>query len=173
MIIKGQTMQEKIIPNLIIIGAMKSGSTSLHSYLGTHPEIFMCEPKEPWYFIEEINWSKGEDWYLDLFKSAGNAKVVGESSTDYTKIPKYMGVPEKIRNFNPATRFIYIMRDPVKRTISHYWHNVRLHGEKRDPLKAIQEDSLYLEVSDYAMQLDPYIQIFGNLFNDTSVACLA
>ncbi len=148
-------------PNLFIIGAMKSGSTSLHYYLSKHPDIFMCEPKEPWYFIKEINWKKGENWYLSLFENAGNAIVIGESSTDYTKIPRFMGVPELINKFNPNSRFIYVMRDPVLRSISHYWHNVQWSGEKRDMFTAMREDQHIHDVSNYIMQLSPYFDIFG------------
>lgn len=140
---------------------MKSGTTSLHSYLAQHPDIFMCEPKEPWYFVKEINWYKGQAWYLSLFENAGKAKIVGESSTDYTKIPKYLGVPERIFDFNPKAHFIYIMRDPIERTISHYWHNVRWHGERRDMLTAIYNEPHFLDVSNYSMQLTPYINLFG------------
>ena len=154
-------MLTKSRPNLFIIGAMKSGSTSLHYYLSKHPEIFMCEPKEPWYFIKEVNWSKGEEWYLSLFKNAGNAKIIGESSTDYTKLPKYKGVPERIYEFNSGARFIYVMRDPIERSISHYWHNVRWHGEKRDMFTTISEDQHIQDVSNYIMQLSPYWGVFG------------
>ena len=51
--------------------------------------------------------------------------------TNYTKQPLVKGVPEKIRKFNPESRLIYIMRDPIQRTISHYWHRVRWEGEWR------------------------------------------
>ena len=55
-------------PNLFIIGAMKSGTTSLHEYLATHPEIAMSREKEPGYFVEELSLGKGEAWYLSLFE---------------------------------------------------------------------------------------------------------
>jgi hypothetical protein len=67
-------------PNLFIVGAMRSGTTSLHAYLGLHPEIFMSVPKEPSYFVKEMNLAKGQEWYLGLFAAAGKAKVIGESS---------------------------------------------------------------------------------------------
>jgi len=158
------------IPNLFIIGAMKSGTTSLHNYLNSHPDVFMCEPKEPSYFVEEKNYSKGENWYLDLFQGAGVAPIVGESSTDYTKLPVYKGVPEKIKQFNPDAKFIYIMRDPVERIISHYWYSISTTAkgfidgmklETRDMLSAVKSDPEYIPYSDYAYQLDPYIYYFG------------
>jgi len=121
----------------------------------------MCEPKEPGYFAKEIGWHKGEHWYLSLFESAGEAKILGEASTHYTKAPKYNGVAERIYRFNPEAGFVYIMRDPVDRTISHYWHNVRFKGERRDILPAITKDPHYVDVSDYPLQIAPYLELFG------------
>ena len=151
-------------PNLFIIGAMKSGTTSLHRYLGAHPDVFMCEPKEPNYFVEELNWGRGLDWYLQLFHHAGNAAIAGESSTEYAKLPTYTGVAKRIHAFNSEARLIYVMRDPLDRIVSHYWHNVqdlRDEAERRDMLAAVRGDSRYLAYSDYAMQLEPYLDLFG------------
>ena len=148
-------------PNLFIIGAMKSGTSSLHVYLDNHPQIFMCKPKEPMFFSRESNWSKGEKEYLELFASARDAMIIGDSSTEYSKAPKYSGVPERIAQFNPEARFIYIMRDPVKRVISQYWHMAQKYNERRDMLTAIKEDSEYIAISHYAMQLSLYFKVFG------------
>ena len=76
-------------PNLFIVGAMKSGSSTLHAYLGEHPEIFMSEPKEPCYFVElddlesparEVveGWGfwRSEDAYLALFEGANTGKML-------------------------------------------------------------------------------------------------
>lgn len=158
-------------PNLFIIGAMKSGTTSLHSYLNAHPSIFMCEPKEPSYFVHpsQLAWDKmkqlqlwgHEDRYLALFEAAGNAEIIGESSTLYAKFPHITEIPERILQFNSDARLIYIMRDPVKRTISHYWHEVRQGNEHRDLLPAIQNNPLYCDVSHYALQLEQFYKVFG------------
>jgi hypothetical protein len=152
----------KLRPNLFLIGAMKSGTTSLHMYLASHPQIFMSTPKEPAYFAREDVWRKGEEWYLSLFASAHDALVIGESSTSYTKAPRFAHVPERISQFNPAARLIYIMRDPVERTISQYWFAVRFYGERRDMLTAIRQDPRYTDVGNYAMQLAPYLKLFGH-----------
>ena len=165
-------MLESKRPNLFIIGAMKSGTSSLHHYLNAHPSVFLCEPKEPCYFVhpEQLNWPdikklklwESEERYLKLFKSAAeNTKIVGEASTLYTKMPRITDVPEKIARFNPNARFIYIMRDPIQRTISHYWHEVRRGNEDRDLLTAIRENPQYVDVSNYPLQLEPYFQQFG------------
>lgn len=152
---------------------MKSGTSSLHLYLGEHPQIFMCEPKEPSYFVtredltlwypwmEQQGYWKGEDRYLALFALAGTRRVIGESSTSYTKLPQITGVVERLARFSPQARFIYIMRDPVERTISHYWHMVRNRDERRDMLTAIRDEPHFRDVSHYAMQLAPYFQTWG------------
>ena len=156
-------------PNLFIIGAMKSGTSSLHAYLGAHPSVFMCEPKEPCYFVDRVDLNRyvenlglwrGEDRYLALFNEAGAATIVGESSTAYAKAPRIKGVADRIARFNPDARFIYLMRDPVERTVSHYWHMVRHYGEHRSLERAIRETAEYCDVSDYAMQLRQYYDVF-------------
>lgn len=147
--------------NLFVIGAMKAGSTTLHHYLADHPEIVMSDPKEPWYFVKERNWDKGEDWYHNLFEQVSkNTKVIGESSADYTMMPKYEGVPERIAAYNPDARFVYVLRDPVMRSISHYWHQVRWHGEQRDMFTAIQLNRDLVDFSDYYLQLSTFLNFF-------------
>jgi len=160
-------------PNLFLIGAMKSGTKYLIRLLGSHPSVFMCHPEEPSYFVEPGDlkklwpemWHNGywksELHYLKLFRSAGAARWIGEGSTAYTKLPLIGGVAERIAAYSPDSRFIYLMRDPVKRALSHYWWNVRFHGETRDPLNALRSDSQYCDYSYYAMQLAPYAERFG------------
>lgn len=155
-------MNKTVKPNLFIIGAMKSGTTSLHEYLNDHPEIFMSEVKEPGYFAECMNYYPKElDWYESLFDSVQDEKIIGESSTNYTKLPICTEVVEKIQAYNPQARFIYLMRNPVDRIISHYWHGVKYGDERDDPLIAIRKKAEYTSFSDYAMQLEPYIETFG------------
>lgn len=160
-------------PNLFLIGAMKSGTTYLAELLGGHPDIFMCSPKEPSYFVEpgELSeiyhsmWEKGF-WkspgnYLALFEEGATAAIRGEASTNYTKLPRITGVAERIHEFAPEAKLIYVMRDPVERSISHYWWSVWREGEDRSPLRAIKEDHHYRAVSHYSAQLEPYFRLFG------------
>jgi hypothetical protein len=158
---------------LFVIGAMKSGTTYPNKLLAAHPAIFMCSPEEPSYFVDpgqlrtlwpeawDLGFWRGEERYLRLFRSAGDAVFLGEASTNYTKRQLVSGVPERIHAFNPDARFIYIMRDPVERTISHYWHMVRYHAERRPILETIRTEPQYLDVSHYAMQLVPFLELFG------------
>ena len=163
-------------PNFFIVGAMKSGTSSLHAILNMHPEIFMCNPKEPSFFVNNKDLRKlwpemarkkisfKIENYLDLFKNSAGAKIIGESSTNYSKIPDANGVAERIFHFNKNSKILYIIRDPITRTISHYWHAVRRSGKRelRSLLKAIKSNSHYINVSNYAMQIKPYIDLFGN-----------
>ncbi len=145
---------------LFVLGAMKSGTTSLHCHLAEHPEVFMTEPKETSFFVTERNWHKGFEWYKNLYANKDGAKIIGESSVDYTMSPRFSGVAFRIFKYNPKSKFIYIMRDPVRRTISHYWHNVRWNKERRGMLKAIQEYPDYIEFSYYYYQLNEYLSFF-------------
>ncbi len=162
------------LPGLFLIGAMKSGTNYLRKLLGRHPAIFMTKVDEPSYFVDpdELKriwpdmWARGfwrdERNYLRLFAAAGNASILGEASTNYTKMPLVTGVAERLHAFNPNARLIYLLRDPVERTISHYWHMVRYHSEYRSIAAAIRHDPQYIAVSHYAMQLTPFRERFGN-----------
>ena len=152
---------------------MKSGSTTLHELLAEHPQICMSEPKEPCYLVEpdllkdmwpemwRMGFWKSEAAYLALFNAKPNALYRGESSTDYSKLPKVAGVVERMASFNPEARIVYIMRDPVERSISHYWHMAEHRGEMWGPMEAILNDPHYTDVSNYAMQLRPDLERFG------------
>lgn len=150
-------------PNLFIIGAAKCGTTSLHNHLARHPDIFMSEPKEPGFFTPEVGYYPVDsEWYLALFADGAGHRYRGESSTHYAKRPVLEGAADRIAAFvDEEPRFLYLMRDPVDRAVSHYWHNVRKHTEHRGIRQALREVPEYLAVSDYAMQLEPYFDRFG------------
>ncbi len=150
-------------PNLFIIGAQKCGTTSLHEYLAAHADIYLSEPKEPGYFVPEIDYYPRDlDWYLGLFEEASGQRYIGESSTHYTKLPVYPGVAERIAAFvDEPPRFIYLMRDPIDRAISHYWHEVRKFQEHRPIEVALAERIDYRAFGNYPMQLEPYFSTFG------------
>lgn len=152
---------------------MRSGTTYLSALLARHPAVFMSSPREPCYFVDQSTlrqawpemWARGYwrsmDRYLSLFAGAGDASVIAEASNSYSQVPMFTGVPERILSFSPGARFMYIMRDPVERTISHYWHRVRWSGENRPMLAAIRFDRQYTEVSYYAKQLQTYLRHVG------------
>jgi len=148
------------LPNLLIIGAVKSGTSSLHYYLDTHPEIKMSRKKELYYFVESRNWYRGVDWYSSNFSR--NAKIAGESTPGYTLFPKLKGVPKRIYDLIPDVKFIYIIRDPIERAISHYIANFSSGGENR-PFHVVFEyldKNPFIFPSLYAMKLDQYLPYF-------------
>lgn len=150
-----------MLPNLLIIGAMKSGTTSLHRYLSTHPEIFMSRLKELDFFAEELNWTKGRGWYEAQFEEAGGARIRGESSTSYTKYPQYQGVPARAAALVPDAQLVYIVRDPIQRMKSHYFHELS-KGRERDPFhSALLTNPKYIQVSMYANQIEQYLDHFS------------
>ena len=114
------------LPNLIIIGSPKCGTTSLYYYLGLHPEIFMSREKELNFFMEERNWRRGLDWYRAQFETSRKVSVWGEASPGYTHHPVFQGVPQRMHSLVPGARLIQIVRDPMKRHLSHYFHQLRL-----------------------------------------------
>jgi Sulfotransferase family len=168
-----QSLSSDVIrPNLFLVGAAKSGTTSLYASLKGHPDIFMSDPKEPGFFIPpalraaplfRAGASEQESLgvYLDLFRAGGNRRYLGEASNDYTMHPHRGASAEAIHAFAPTARIIYIVRDPVKRTISDYWWHFKLEIENRSPDEAITENSKYCDVSHYAMQLRPYLERFS------------
>ena len=149
------------LPTFVIIGAMKAGTTSLYRYLDAHPHVFMATPKELDFFVEELNWRRGIEWYRGRFASApSSATALGEASTSYTKHPRYRDVPRRAAGTIPDARFVYVVRDPVERIRSHYEHNVVL-GEETRPLEvAIEANPAYLDYSRYATQLDRWLEWF-------------
>ncbi len=150
-----------ILPNLIVIGAQKCATTSLHYYLNLHPEISMSREKELNFFVLENNWCKGTKWYKSNFR--GKGKVYGESSPDYTNYPLFDGVPERMRSVVPDAKLIYVVRDPIDRIVSQYVHEYSLGYESRtfeDSLKPVDRTNPYICRSLYYMQIEQYLKCF-------------
>ncbi len=149
-----------MLPNFLIIGAMKSGTTSLYAYLREHPEIGMPVIKEPNFFSDNSVWAKGVKWYESLFANCQDNKVIGEASVNYTKYPYYKDVPKRIFSLIPQVKLIYVLRSPIERIYSHYMHNV-FAGIEHDPIeKAIFEKPLYIHTSLYYTQIEQFLQYF-------------
>ncbi len=152
-------MASGALPNLIIIGAQKCGTTSLHHYLGLHPAISMSRKKELHYFTGQLGSSPGEDWYRSWFDPG--KPVRGESSPGYTNFPVFTGVPERMHALVPDARLIFMVRDPVRRTLSHYRHMVAERKEDR-PLAEVLHDpgEPYTRRSQYHFQLERYLPYY-------------
>jgi Sulfotransferase domain len=149
------------MPNLVVIGGLKCGTTSLHHYLNLHPEIGMSRPKELNFFVEELNWPLGRDWYASHFRDAD--PVRGESSPHYTNRPRFDGVAERLAATLPGVRLIYMVRDPIDRMLSHYLHNIGGGYDDRPLADALSDpDTAYVDRGRYFFQLEPYLERFDD-----------
>jgi Sulfotransferase domain len=155
-----QAERQGALPNLIVIGGLKCGTTSLHHYLNLHPEIAMSRPKELNFFVSELNWELGPEWYASHFDRS--APVRGETSPHYTNLPRFDGVAARMRELlGEQARIVYMVREPIARMLSHYFHNVGGGYESRPLAEALGDpESAYVQRSRYAMQLDPYLDAF-------------
>ena len=148
-------------PDFIIIGAMKSATSSLHVQLGTHPGIFVSEPKEPNFFSDDEQYRRGQEWYASLFANAYEGDLCGESSTHYTKLPDYPETVPRMRALLPQVRLIYIMRHPIDRLVSHYIHQWTKNVIRCDINHALERHPELIDYSRYSYQLAPYLQAYG------------
>jgi hypothetical protein len=145
----------------LIIGAMKSGTTTLYDYLSMHPEICTSQVKEPSFFTETTPSLVQIAKYHALFPCLTANRWACEASTNYAKYPQFSGVPQRIHNMYLDTRLIYILRHPIERIYSHYIHNLAHGREQRSFEDAVLgEDSHYLNVSRYYLQLSQYLEFF-------------
>jgi hypothetical protein len=149
-----------VLPNFLIVGAAKSGTTSLYRYLRDHPQVFMAESKELKFFSSKTRWRLGPGWYARQFEAASGAVAVGEASPSYTRYPLHQGVPERVAQVIPDARLVYLVRHPIERMRSHYLHRL-LQGKELAPLDdAVTADPSYLDTSRYAMQIEQYLEWF-------------
>ena len=152
-------------PKAYLIGAQKAGTTTLAYLLGQHSHIEVSDPKEPHYF--SFNWERGEDWYRSCFHT-WEANVFMDASTSYSMGEvKEEGVfkaddvvPRRIASMRPDARFIYVLRNPVDRAYSAYWHRVRRGWERQGFCEAMQADPRYVDASCYVAQLRAYLEHF-------------
>jgi hypothetical protein len=130
------------MPNFLIIGAMKSGTTALYYYLEQHPEIYMSPVKEPNFFSSQgqqnaVDAVTNIEAYQHLFRGAADEKAIGEASHHYLYEP---GAATEIRRYVPEAKLIAILRNPVDRAYSHFLHMVRSGTEPLDDFtQALQE----------------------------------
>lgn len=167
------------IPNLVVMGAQKSGTTSLHDTLARHPSIFMSTPlKEAGYFLPDhalkkrleryrLTRAENREQLLEhyMLKGYDGEPIFGESPTDYSFSDRARGnrIPERIRALSPDTRFVYIVRNPFERILSAQRHNLGRHGV--DLLEAIRTGNagIYnslIMTSLYHHQVSAYLEHF-------------
>ena len=168
------------MPNLIVIGAMKCGTSALHYYLDLHPEVQMSSPKELNFYCGEPElrapldrasvveqrmmsggpnrWALGADWYARHFDP--RARVRGEASPNYTA-PWYPRVAERIRSVAPDARLILMVRDPLDQLVSQHLHYRHVGNEPRSLAEALSDsDGLYFERARYHRRLEPFLELF-------------
>ena len=129
-------------PHYIIIGAMKSGTSTLAAQLGAQGGIFMSDPKEPQYFSDDPVYAKGPGWYGQLFSHAKPGDLLGEASTHYTKLPTYPETVTRMKAACPELRLVYMIRNPMARLVSHYihaWSEAELTCSLENALETVPE----------------------------------
>ena len=146
--------------DFVIIGAQKCGTTSLAAQLGQHPGVCFCRVKEPHFFSRRADWRRRLARYDRLFPACGG-RLRGEASTSYCFVDEYPDTAQRLSEYNPDLRLIYIMRHPIERIRSQLRHDV-LTGRIRSTAldRVVLDDSRYVDRSRFAHQLQPYLERF-------------
>ncbi len=148
-------------PDFAVIGAMKSGTSTLFYWLSEQPDFAMPSMKEPDFFSDDDVWRRGLDWYRTLFAPAGAGILTGESSQSYTSPDRAERAAQRMVETVPNLRLIYLLRHPVDRLRSHYRHQVRRGRESRPLVEAISDPATdYVGRSQYWTCLAPYAARF-------------
>jgi hypothetical protein len=155
-----------VLPNFLIVGTQKSGTTSLQHQLARHPDVFIA-PNEVHYFTRYFD--RGPDWYAAQFAQGAGRRAVGEKTPTYSSIEASPDTPKRIRGLLPDAKLLWLFREPVARAHSHWWHAVRSGAEQLGFDEAIGRDAervasaparAYLTRSDYARQVRAYLEYF-------------
>jgi hypothetical protein len=164
--------KEKFLPNAIIIGAAKSGTTTLIDALGKHPDIFRSSPKEPKFLSME--YGKGWAWYLRLFREGADKKIRMEASTRYSSGQgSHRFAPLLMKTYMPEVKLIHMSRQPMDRVVSH-WRHVKgrdengRHGDFNSMLEEKSLTGLVVGSSMYWARLSEYRRHFP----DAQILCL-
>jgi hypothetical protein len=147
------------LPNFLVIGAQRAGTTLLHRILERHPEVFVpYRRKEIHYF--DLYFDRGVSWYQSFFPSLEEAKAyraIGEVTPDYVFEPR---APRLIHDLLPSCRLIVSLRNPVDRAYSSYLYSRRSRNEKRSFTDVVSQDGEILQRGFYSQQLDRYLQFY-------------
>jgi len=154
------------LPSFFIIGAAKAATTSLQAYLRQHPQLFMCDPKEPHFFSTDAIYERGIDWYKGLFADAAPGQRCGEASTSYTRYPNTPDVPKRIHELVPDAKLIYILREPIARVESACVYALRREVALNQKVfthsidAIISEAEIIPQTSEYITQIEHYLRLF-------------
>lgn len=147
------TAPARRLPDYLIVGAQRSGTSSLHEYLIDHPRILAPYTKEVRFF--DLNYGKGVPWYRAYFPTSvggflrGTRFWVGEATPYYLYHPL---VAERIAETLPDVRLVFLLRNPVDRAISHYNHEVKWGHEDRPIEEALDPSGVSLHHEEYALR---------------------
>ncbi len=126
------------LPNFLIIGAMKAGTTSLAAWLREHPEVFIPSEKELHFFDNPHRYEAGEEWYRAQFAAGAGKPAIGEATPGYMAHPD---VPDRMAKLLPDVRMIAILRHPAERIYSQFLH-LRAIGREKRPLAQVVDEEL-------------------------------
>jgi hypothetical protein len=146
------------LPNFLVIGAQRSGTTWLDKQLRYHPSIYLPTVRKEVHFFDRY-YDRGLDWYKKFFpsqKQAHQYSWIGEVTPDYLFYPE---VPELIKKHLPHCKFILILRNPVDRLYSQYGHAIRTRNYSQSFDDFIQNKKIFKR-SLYGQQLNRYLQYF-------------
>lgn len=156
------------VPNFLHVGPGKSGSTWLHETLTRHPDVWLSEAKDLYYFSRYAD--RGRGWYVGHFAGAGDEPIVGEVCPDYLAAPQAAALVRE--QLGPDVRVMVSLRDPVDRAFSSFLYAGR-HGMAAPTLRAeVERDPKLVEEGRYGTQLRRYLdhfpreQIHVALFDD-------
>ena len=145
-------------PDFFIVGAAKSGTTSLVEYLNQHKNIFIPNIKEPNFFGKDlvVNSKSSMDEYLSLFYDAKDDAIIGEASTHYLCSRT---AAKEIFEFNPLAKIIIILRNPVERSYSHFYYRTMYSGEERSFIKAFESSLKLMNDKNSSPDIEPFAQM--------------
>jgi hypothetical protein len=151
-----------IKPNFYIIGTVKCATTTLAQLLGDHPEAAIVKGKEPHFFSMEKSYSRGLDAYLSLYSHCTTEIAIGDASTSYSRIRYHPKTIERIHNFTPDAKIIFMVRHPLERMESAYAERiVTQSAEHRASLsESVRQIPMMVDSSRYWEVFDAYRQTF-------------
>lgn len=145
-------------PDFLVIGAAKCGTSTLRTWLGRHPDVFV-HPHETNFFADDVVFARGMEWYESLFADAGGAKAVGEGSNPYANRDEFPKTVARVAEALPGVRLLYIVRHPLRRLESAYVQKLQ-HGAPMpgDFPRAVLDGRL--RIIDYGYELEAWRAAF-------------
>lgn len=146
-----------VLPNFIVIGAMKSGTTNLCHQLSLHPEVYFSDPKEPCFFSNDDRWQKGLPWYEAHFEAVSTEIAIGEGSVNYSKLLEFPLTAERVHEvLGGRVKIIYIVRNPLDQ-IRSKWMHMRVAGMTGKAFRqSVFDDPHFIDSANYQLQLEQY-----------------